>query len=456
MKKTVIYVTFDSEFVDYIIERWMKKNIRGLFGNNKKQDIVQVYFDKCKCKGVYTRSKRKLLNSELEEYINLSITTSTLFVVNEVPVGKKSDSICQYIIFDNQAIRELLFEMLMDYDDIIFQVNCLPEDQIYQTYFDEKTCTGLYAISYTDSLLKEDEMKYLVKVTKPLSVSNFANQKIEYSKYKKESCEEVFNAKKKEHIVIDNTNRCILTDKYDQFNVDSIEKISSDFRSIAFEFEEKKYSLEYCDTYRYKFYGYDKNRFISSDDTVEWIYIFSNKGFEISFEREYVERLTRESSKTYKEKDIICEAEKLAKKYIDFGKGKWKSDIQESGIINGRRYYVVRFKLILKAFITDFGVDIMINDAGIIKRLTYFTGNVDYDTIAPKINEDSIKSSFVSLAAKHNKVEEKDITNLNYESIRLFVNSSKKICIEYLVHFYSDVKTHNFLEESFSCTAIFD
>ena len=171
MKKTVIYVTFDSEFVDYIIERWMKKNIRGLFGNNKKQDIVQVYFDKCKCKGVYTRSKRKLLNSELEEYL--------------IKAGKSSDA-CRLIAVSKtkpvEDLREAYDHGMRDFGENKVQEMCdkmevLPDDIRWHMIGHLQTNKVKYLIGKVFLIHSVDSIK-LAKEISRLSVLKQVNTDI--------------------------------------------------------------------------------------------------------------------------------------------------------------------------------------------------------------------------------------------------------------------------------------
>lgn len=257
--------------------------------------------------------------------------------------------------------------------------------------------------------------------------------------------------------VSDIANACSITDDLD---LDSVDEIINESPDAEFEFGGKTYSLAYSHTNRHNFYGYDMNVYNVSDNTIERLYIYSeNKGFEICFERQYVEELTEKIAEPLNEEQVIAEARKTAEKYVDFGKGEWICKAEVSGTVNGRTYYDVSFKLALGEFVTSCGVDVGINDAGIVNRVKHFTGNVDTETVVPKIDEESLTNSFRELSVKHLNAEEKEITGIDYYQVELYVNSSGKVCVEYMVCFECDIDKNGDLrltKGKFRCTAIFN
>jgi len=69
----------------------------------------------------------------------------------------------EYVVFGEDAINEVLFEHLMEYNSFMFSKKNLGKtNRIFQMLFDHKNCKCLYVLTTIDKLLPEEELDRLL------------------------------------------------------------------------------------------------------------------------------------------------------------------------------------------------------------------------------------------------------------------------------------------------------
>lgn len=73
----------------------------------------------------------------------------------------------EYIVFEEDAIKEVLFEHLVSYRTALFsEEQNIPENVVCQMVFDKKQCRCVYVLTTMDKRLPAEDMDFLLKEKK--------------------------------------------------------------------------------------------------------------------------------------------------------------------------------------------------------------------------------------------------------------------------------------------------